>query len=172
VSSSASTEAIVREVAFVELEDERELFDHEPDLGEVFLQVLEALDVRVEHRQLRVGDEDDAVDAFQHQLARRVVEDLAGDRVELEARLEAADDADVDRQEIEEEGAVGLGLEADHFAAALRRSLRVDVVEIGRLPAEARTVVDDLRGHLHRRVIEEDHRFPRLRSQRETGDRS
>jgi hypothetical protein len=29
-----------------------------------FLQVLEALDVRVEHRQLRIGDEDDPVDPF------------------------------------------------------------------------------------------------------------
>ena len=129
----------------------------EADLGEVFAEVLEALEVRVEHRRLRVGDEDDAVDAFEDELARRVVEDLAGDRVELQARLESADDADVDRQQVEEERAVGLGLQAHHLAAALRRGLGVDVVEVGRLPTEARTVVNDLRRHLHRRVVEEDH---------------
>ena len=147
----------VRQVALVELQDQRDFVEVEADLGEVLAQVLEALDVRVEHRLLRVGDEDDAVDALEHELAGGVVEDLAGDGVELQAGLESADDADVDRQEVEEERAVGLRLEADHLAAALRRGLGVDVVEIGGLPAEARTVVNDLRGHLHRRVIEEDH---------------
>ena len=120
---------------------------------------MEALDVRVEHGRLRVGHEDDPVDALEHELARRVVEDLAGDRVELQARLEAADHADVDRQKVKEKRPVGLRLQADHLAAALRRGLGVDVVEIGGLPAEARTVVHDLRGHLHRRVVEEDHRL-------------
>src|SRR5205814_444900 len=82
---------------------------------------------------------------------------LAGDGVELEAGLEATDDADVDGEEIEKERAVGFGLQAHHLAAALRRGLGVDVVQIGRLSTEARTVINDLRGHLHRRVIEEDH---------------
>ena len=73
------------------------LVEVDADLRQVLAQVLEALDVRVEHRHLRVGDEHDPVDALEHELARGVVEDLAGDGVELEAGLEAADHADVDR---------------------------------------------------------------------------
>jgi hypothetical protein len=147
----------VRQVTLVELDDQRNLVHRKTDLAEVLAQVLEALEVRLEHRHLGVRHEHQAVDSLQHEFARRVVEDLSGDRVQLKAGLEAADDADVDRQQVEEQRAVGLCLQADHLPAALRRRLRVDVVEIGRLPAETRTVVHDLRGHLHRRVIEEDH---------------
>ena len=56
----------------------------DPLLGEVRVQVLEALDVLVELAGLAVGDEHDAVGALQHELARRLVVDLPGHGVELE----------------------------------------------------------------------------------------
>src|SRR5258706_13951079 len=94
---------------------------------------------------------------FEVRLARGVVEALAGVGVELEGGPEPADDAGVDGEQIKKARSVCFRLQADHLAAALRRGLGVDVVQIGRLSTEARTVVNDLRGHLHRRVIEEDH---------------
>ena len=50
----------------------------------VVLQVAEALDVFLHFIPLRIGDEHDAVDAAKDELARGVVDDLAGDGVELE----------------------------------------------------------------------------------------
>jgi hypothetical protein len=107
----------VREIPLVVLENARDALEREPDLGEVLPEVLEALDVRIAHRALRVGHEDDAVDALQDELARRVVEDLAGNGVQLQAGLEAANDADVEGEEVEKERPVRLGLEADHLTA-------------------------------------------------------
>ncbi len=52
---------------------------------------LKALDVGALHGALRVGDEDHAVGAAQHQLAGGVVVDLAGNGVELESDVHSAD---------------------------------------------------------------------------------
>ena len=120
-------------------------------------QVGERLDVGVLHRALRVGDEHDAVDALEHELARRVVEDLAGNRVELDAGLESADHPDVEGQQVEEERPVRLGLERNHLAARTGRRPAVDVVEVGGLSAQTGAVVHDLGRHLHRGVVEENH---------------
>src|SRR5690606_34799959 len=109
--------------------------------------------------RLRVGDEDDAVGALQHQLAARVVEDLTRHRVDVEAHLEAAHGAEVDRQEVEEERALGLRREADHLAARLLLRLSEDPLEVGRLPAEPRTVIDDLAVELLGHVVDVAHRF-------------
>ena len=105
----------VRQVALVVLDDVRELVERVALLAQVGPQVLDALEVRLDALDLRVGDEDDAVDALQDQLAARVVEDLAGHRVEVEARLEAADLTERERQEVEEERALRLRREADHL---------------------------------------------------------
>ncbi len=147
----------VADVPLVVLQDDRHLVQRQAELGEVRLEVLERLDVGVEHRHLAVGHEHDAVDALQDELARRVVEDLARHRVELQAHLHAPDEADVQGQEVEEERAVRLRFQAHHLAARLRRGLLMDVLEVRRLPAQARTVVHDLGRHLHRGVVEEDH---------------
>ena len=98
----------------------------EADLGEVLAEVLRRLSrFGSPIGPLGVGDEDDAVDALEDELPGRVVEDLSRNRVELEAGLEAADDADVEREEVEEERPVGLGLEGDHLAPRARaRSAR------------------------------------------------
>src|ERR1019366_8963703 len=91
------------------------------------------------------------------ELTARVVEDLPGHGVEVEARLEPAHGAEVERQEIEEERAVGLGGERDELALGGRVRPVVDVLEVRRLSAEAGTVVNDLavdllRGYSRKRL--------------------
>ena len=115
-------------------------------LEAVAAQAVEALQVGVEEGDLGVGDEDDAVRAAQDALARGLVEDLARGGHELEVDLELADHAGLDGQEVEEVGPVGLGLEADELAPVGAVELIVDVAEVGRLAAQAGTVVDDLDG--------------------------
>jgi hypothetical protein len=147
----------VADIALVVLHHERDPLDAEAHLGQVGREVRKRLEVRLQRLDLAVGHEHDAVDALQDQLAGGVVEDLTGHGVELQAHLHAADHAHIDRQQVEKQRAVRLGFQADHLAARLRRRLLVDELEVGRLPAQARAVVDDLGRHLHRRVVEEDH---------------
>ena len=147
----------VAQVALVVLEDGGHPARVEAQLLEVLAQVRERLLVGLGGRRLAVRHEHDAVDALQHQPPRGVVEDLAGDGVELQADLHPADDAHVEGQEVEEERAVRLGLEAHHLAARARGGLAVDPLEVRGLPAEAGTVVHDLGRHLHRGVVHEDH---------------
>jgi hypothetical protein len=52
----------------------------------------------------------------------------------VEPGLEAADRAEVHGQEVEEEGALGLGGERDELAACVGGDLAVDVLEVRRLP--------------------------------------
>ncbi len=80
---------------------------------------LKALDVLLHFFPLRIGHEDDAVDAAQHELAGGVVNDLAGDGVELELGLEPLDDYRVEREEIEEQRAIRCGRQRDEVAAIL-----------------------------------------------------
>ena len=86
----------------------------------LLLEVVDRLDVGVPPHLLRVGDEDDAVDALQDQLARRVVEHLARHGVEVESGAETADRAQLDGQEVEEQGAVGLRGQGDQLALGIR----------------------------------------------------
>src|SRR5262249_56557762 len=92
---------------------------------------------------------------------RGVVEDLARDSVEVEARLEAPDLADFEREEIEEERPVRVGRERDQTPACPGRGLLVDVLQVGGLSAEARPVVDELAVDLPGRVINKRHRSRR-----------
>ena len=80
----------VGQVALVQLEHVRNLVEVVAVFFQVRHQVVERFDVGVHALLLGVGDEDDAVDAAQNQLAAGVVEDLSGDGVEVDARLEAA----------------------------------------------------------------------------------
>ena len=154
-----------REVTLVELQDVGNGREVEPVLPEVLLEVLERLDVRVHARFLRVRHEDDAVDALEDELAARVVEDLTGDRVEVEACLEAAHGPEVEREEVEEQGPVRLRRERDELP--LRGGIRavVDVLQVRRLAAEAGAVIDDLAIDLAGCVVDERHppRYSRKR---------
>src|SRR4029079_1590229 len=53
--------------------------------------------------------------------------------------------------------ALGLGRERDHLAARARVGLAVDVLQVGRLPAQAGAVIDDLAVDLARKVVDEGH---------------
>ena len=139
-----------RQVALVVLHHERRLAHVEVLLDQVLVQVPQTLDVVIQLFALRVRHENNAVRAAQHQLARRGVVHLAGNRVELKARCESGDRAEIERQKIEEQGAIGLGGERDHRALALIRHERVDVLQVRRLARPSRAVVDDLARDLAR----------------------
>jgi hypothetical protein len=149
-----------RQVPLVELEHQRNIGEVDPHVLQVLLQVLQALDVGFPHGALGVGHEDDAVHALEYHPPGLPVENLARNGVELEPRLEAGDDPHLQGQKVKKERAVRLGLQRDHLAPRLGRRLVVDVLEVGRLSAEARAVVDHLGGHLHCRVIEKGHPIP------------
>src|SRR5438445_332974 len=115
--------------------------------------ILHALD-------LAVADEHDSVHAFEDQLAARVVIHLARHGVEVKPRLEPADRAEIDGEEVEEQRALGFGGERDHLAPGVGGDLAVDVLQVGRLAAQAGTVVDELAVDLAGRVV--DHRHGRV----------
>jgi hypothetical protein len=129
----------------------------EAQFAQILLEVLPALLARIQHGRLAVHHEDNAVHALQHQLPGAVVEDLARHGVELELGLETAHHAYVHGQQIEEQGAVRLGVQAHHFTAGLLAGLGVDGVEVGGLSAQTGPVVDDFRRHLPGGVVEKHH---------------
>jgi len=96
----------VLQIPLVVLQDERQVRHLETEVLEVVDEAREALDVRLAHGSLRVCDEDEAIDSFEDQLSGRVVKDLAGHGVQLEAGLEAADGTDLDGEEVEEQGPI------------------------------------------------------------------
>ena len=152
----------VPEVPLVVLEDEREFLELLPVGGEVVHQVLQALHVAVDHLPLGVRDEHDAIHALEHQPPGGVVEHLPRHRVEMEADLEPLDLPQLDREEVEKQGPVGLGGKGDQAPLLLRPQHLVDHLDVGRLAGEARAVIDDLRAELAGRIVEEGHRFSRI----------
>jgi hypothetical protein len=149
----------VGEVALVVLEDDGELVEMNAYLRQVRAQIDHALDIGVLHGPLGVGDEDDAVHTLQDELAGGVVEDLARDGIELDAGLEASDDPDVERKQVEKERPVRLRLERDHLAPGAGGGAAVDMVEVRRLSTQTGAVVDDFGRHLHGGVVEKNHGF-------------
>ena len=147
----------VGQVPLVVLEDQGQVLELDPDLREVGAEIDHALDVGVLHGALRVAHEDDAVHPLQDQLARGVVEDLSRDGVELDPRLEAPDDADVQGEEVEEQRAVRLGFQRDHLPARAGRGPAVDVMEVRRFSTQTGAVINDLGRHLHGGVVEKHH---------------
>ena len=147
----------VRQVALVVLDHQGELVGVVPLFPEVHPEVLHRLLVRVHAGELRVGAEDDAVDAAQDEPAAGVVEDLAGNGVQVEARLEAADLPQRQREEVEKEGPLRLGGEGDHLPARLGVHPLVDELQVGRFPAQAGPVIDDLAVDLAGGVVDEGH---------------
>ena len=77
-------------------------------------------------------------------MAGGIVDDLARHRVELELGLESLDDDGIERQEVEEQGAVRSGGQRYQFALVRFGHLAVDVGQVGRLAAQRGTVVDNL----------------------------
>ena len=126
-------------------------------------QVVERFQIGVEPLFLRIRDEDDAIGALQNQAATRFVKYLAGNRIEMEARLESAHGAEIERKKIEEKGAIGLGRERDHFPLLARARMLVNPLQIGGLPAQAGTVVHELAVNFASGKIYKWHNFLKLR---------
>jgi hypothetical protein len=121
------------------------------------VEVVEALDVGVVTRALTVGDEDDAVHPAQDELARGVVVHLSGHRVEVKAGLETLHGAQLEGQEVEEEGAVHLRGQRDELALGGGIDLVVDVLDVSRLAAKTGAVVDDFAVDFAGRIVDERH---------------
>src|SRR5258708_6301236 len=132
------------QVALVQLQDIGNLVEVIAVLFQVRHQVVERLDVGVHALLLGVGNEHDAIHAAQNQLAAGVIKDLPWDRVQVNARLEAPHRTQIQRQEIEEQGSIGLGGERDHLALLLFGCFLEDELQIRRLAAQSGAVVDDL----------------------------
>ena len=68
----------VVQVALVVLQDVGNLIDRDILLGQVFLEIAKTLDVFLHFFPLRIGHENDSIDAPQDKLTGRIVNDLAG----------------------------------------------------------------------------------------------
>lgn len=147
----------VGEIALVQLQHVGNRVEIQVVLFQVFLQVFHGLEVGVETFFLRIGYEDDAVRAFEDELAAGFVEDLAGDGIEVEPGFEAANCSEIQGQEIEEQSAVRFGGQRHHFAFLVLAGVIVDPLEIGGLSAQTWTVVHELAVNFARRKIDERH---------------
>src|SRR5204862_4264837 len=152
------------QVALIVFEDERHIVDRNVLDGEVVGQVFETFNVLLHFFPLRIGDEDDSIDAAQNELAGGVVNHLAGNGVELELGDEAFDHDRIERQKIEKERAVGGGGERDEVAPVLRINALVNVTEVGCFAAECRTVVNDLELDLAAGVVNDRHEQAPIRN--------
>ncbi len=126
---------------------------------QVIHEVVESLMVGVHAFFLGIGDENDAVNATQDQLAAGVIEYLPGNSVKMDAGLESAHGAKIQGQEVKKQGTIGLRRQRDHLAFLLLRSFLVNVLEIGGLAAQASAVVDDLAIDFPGREIDETQRL-------------
>jgi hypothetical protein len=134
----------VGQVALIELQNIRNLVEVVAVLFQVRHQIVERFDVGVLALLLRIGDEDDAIDAAQNQFAAGVVENLSRDGIEVNAGLEAAHGAEIERKEVEEQRTLGFRGQRDHLPLLLVRGFLVDHLQIRGLAAESGTVVHDL----------------------------
>src|SRR5215210_7318091 len=75
----------------------------------------------------------------------------------MEFYLEPANGTQINRQEIEEQRALGLGRQGDHLPPGSRRHLVVDVLQVGRLAAQSGAVVHQLTVDLARGVVDHRH---------------
>src|SRR5581483_1283173 len=107
-------------------------------------------------------DEHNAVYAAQHQLAAGVIKHLAGNRVEVKTGAEAADGTQVERQEVEEQRAIGLGGQRIHFTLLLLAGFVEHPLQVGGLAAQTGTVVHDLAVDLARCEVDGTQTLPRV----------
>ena len=149
--------ADVLEIALVELHHQGDLLRVELVPGEVGHEVGEGLAVLVGLGEPAVGDEGDGVRFLEHDLAGAVVEDLPRHGVELQLDAEVVPGAEVDREQVEEEGAIVAGLQVHQPAGAAGGHHAVDGLEVGGLPAERRTVIHDFERQLALAHVELDH---------------
>ena len=145
------------QIAFVVLQDVGDIVERHVLLGQVVLEIFETLNVFLHFFPLRIGYENHAIDAAQDELTGGVVNYLTGDGIELEFGDEALDNQSVEREKVEEQGAIGCGSERNEVAAILRINPLMDVAEVGGFAAKRRTVINDLKLDLAAGVINDRH---------------
>ncbi len=150
----------VGQVAFVELQDVGDFVEVVAVLFEVLDEVVEGFDVGVHAFFLGVCDEDDAVDAAQDEFTASVVKHLAGNGIEVEPGFEAADRAEIEGQEVEEEGSIGLGRQRDHLAFLFFRGFVINALQVRRFTAQTRAVIDDFAVNLAGGEIDKTQKNP------------
>jgi hypothetical protein len=150
----------VGQITFVVLQNVGNLADVELQRFQIVREILKRLDVLRHFFILRIGNKNYSVHAAQHQLPRSVVNHLAGNRVKLEFRLEAFDGHRFDRQEVEEQRAVGTRRERHELALVARVGLDVvvDLHEVRRLATHCRAVIDDFYLQLFGSLIDDGHK--------------
>ncbi len=127
---------------------------------EVLAQALERLEVLLDAAGLAVDDEHDRVRAGQHVLPHAPVLRLPWNREALDADLEALDLAEIDRQEVEQQRRVFLGLDRNQLHLVARAHDLVHDLQAGRLAAHAAAVVDELGADRLLGEVDEAHGYP------------
>src|SRR5947208_9067602 len=145
------------QIAFVILQNVGDIVERHVLLGQVVLEIFETLNVFFHFFPLRIGYENHAIDAAQDELAGSVVNYLTGNGIELEFGDKALDNQSVEREKVEEQGAIGGGSERNEVAAILRINPLMNVAEVGGFAAEGRTVINDLKLNLAAGVINDRH---------------
>ena len=148
----------VLQIALVPLEHHGDIPQGQPQFLEVVTEVLEAFLVGVEHRDLAVRHEHDAIHPLQHQLPGGVVEDLPRHGVQLELGLEATHQPHVDGEQIKEEGPVRFSIQGYHFTPGLLGSPGVNGIKVCGFATKTWTIINDFNRHLASCVIEKHHR--------------
>ena len=131
------------------------------DLGRVEVVLLHVLDevlpvgvVLCSGGPSAVGDEGDSVGTLEHDAPRSVMNHLAGHGEELHLDLEAIGSAEEDGQQIEEQGAVVVGLDGQQPASHFGAGPLMHHLQIRRLPRKTGAVIDNLDGQFPLGVIQ------------------
>src|SRR5437762_10115864 len=104
------------QIAFVVLQDVGDIVERHVLLGQVVLEIFETLNVLLHFFPLRIGDENHAIDAAQHELAGGVVNYLTRAGIELEFGDKALDTQSVEREKVEEQSEIDCGGERNEIA--------------------------------------------------------
>jgi hypothetical protein len=116
-----------------------------------------ALDVLLHFFPLRIGHENEPIDAAQNQLPGGVVNYLAGNGVELKLGHKTLDHHCVEREKIEKECALGGCRQRNQVAAIQRIDPLMNVIQVRRFAAKRGTVVNDFELNLATRVVNDRH---------------
>lgn len=110
----------------------------------MFLQIAQAFNIGIEALLLRIGHEDNPIDPLQDKPAAGIVVDLARHGIKMKADFKSVDQAQLQRQEIEEQCPLRVGGKRHHLSLIGGMDFLIDVIQIGGLAAQTRTVIHNL----------------------------
>jgi len=123
----------IGEIPLVVLKDEGDLLDVQAVRIEVVIQIRQRIHIVLHLGFAGIRHEDHTIGPAQHHPAAGVVLHLARHGIDLEMDGIAIDVTEVDREQIEEEGPILLGIDGEHLAALLVRAHGVQGLQIGGL---------------------------------------